>query len=177
MNETTLDRRWRVALILLSFATVVVTAVALNPNWRIPIQAFLSPDHRVLLATVNGDLAGTGEMYKVLKYATHRGLIVEVMQATHDPNDPYRFVDRVVIPDRHDGFFSMNSEATRLALLDVDGDGHPEIIAPSFDESLSAHLNTLKFDPETKRLSLMQAPAGGLPALTPPPVETPPSGK
>lgn len=158
MNESSLNHRWRMVLISLALATLAVTAIALNPNWRIPVQAFLRPDRRVLLATVSGDIAGTGEIFKILKFASQRGLVVEVMQTTHDPNDPYRFIDRVIIPDRHDGFFSMNSEATRLALLDVDGDGRPEIIAPSFDESLSAHLNTLKFDPETKRLSLMQAP-------------------
>lgn len=150
---------WRATWVLLALAALIVSALALHPDWRTRLQAVFIGDQRVLLATVTGDLTGDGTSYKILKFSTSRGIIVEVVAPSPDSSETYNLVDRIFIPDPHDGFFSLNTHATRLALVDVDGDGRPEILAPSFDNKLVAHLNTLRLDPDTRRLELVRPPA------------------
>lgn len=150
---------WRVLWSALIIAIVVVITIVLVPEWRIRWQSYFMPQQKELLATVTGDLLGDGHEMKVLKFSTNRGLIVEVHAPNPDALNPYTLVDKIFIPDRHDGYFSLNAQATRLALVDVDGDGRPEIIAPSFDDKLVAHLNTLRLDPDTRRLELVKPPA------------------
>lgn len=147
--------KWKVLWSVLVAATLFTIAVALTPEWRVRWQAWLLPETRDLLATVTGDLLNNGVQMKVLKFATGRGLIVEV----HAPNEDqasFSLVDRIFIPDRHDGYVTLNAQPTRLAIVDVDNDGSPEILAPSFDEKLVAHLNTLRLNPESKRLELVK---------------------
>jgi len=146
------------ALIVIVMA---VSAIALHPEWRVRAQAKIWPEKKELLATVTGDLLGNGQELKVLKFATRRGLIVEVHAPQSDPQAPYVMLDRIFIPDRHDGYFAIHSRPTRLAIVDVDGDGKGEILAPSFDDRLVAHLNTLRLDPDTHKLELVRPPAGG----------------
>lgn len=147
---------WRILWAVLALLIVTVSLILLVPEWRVRWQAKFMPERKELLATVSGDLLGDGVELKVLKFSTSRGLIVEVHATSPDALKPYTLVDKIFIPDRHDGFFSLNTQATRLALVDVDGDGKPEIIAPSFDDKLVAHLNTLRLDPETRRLELVK---------------------
>ncbi|MGE0763939.1 MAG: hypothetical protein AB7N80_11725 [Bdellovibrionales bacterium] len=158
MSDSFAEKKWpwHVLWALLIMATLMVSAILLHPEWRVRVQAYFMPEKKELLATVSGDLLGDGQELKILKFATARGLVVEVHAAQPDALKPFTLVDKIFIPDRHDGFFSLNSQATRLALVDVDGDGKPEIIAPSFDDKLVAHLNTLRLDPDTRRLELVK---------------------
>lgn len=149
---------WIATWTLLGLGSMTITAVALNPDWRARLQAVFVGDDRQLLATVNGDLLADGTNFKILKFGTKRGIIVEVLAPGDSSDDGYSLVDRIFIPDPHDGFFSLNTHATRLALVDVDGDGRSEILAPSFDSQLVAHLNTLRLDPDTRRLELVRPP-------------------
>jgi hypothetical protein len=144
------------AMLVLLLAAATVSSVALNSEWRLRFQAWAWPNEKKLLATVSGDLLGDGSNYKILKYATHQGLILEVQMPSKDPDQDFSLVDRVYIPDRFDGFFSINTIATRLALVDVDNDGRLEIVAPSFDDKLVAHLNTLRLNQDTRRLEIVK---------------------
>lgn len=149
---------WRVTWSMLLVAILTVSAIVFYPEWRVRWQAWLLPEKKDLLATVSGALLGDGTEYKVLKFATRRGLIVEVHAQNSGAHQPFVFIDRIFIPDRHDGYFSLNTAATQLAMVDMDGDGRLEILAPSFDEKLVAHLNTLRLDPDSKRLELVKPP-------------------
>ncbi|MEZ4870891.1 MAG: hypothetical protein R2827_01335 [Bdellovibrionales bacterium] len=42
-------------------------------------------------------------------------------------------------------------QSTNLAVDDVNGDNIPEIIAPSFDKHLVAHMNVFSYNPVTKK--------------------------
>ncbi len=161
MSEEKKDTRdwvWRVAWFVLVLGILGVAAILVNNEWRVKVQARIAGEQKELLATVSGQLLGDDQNFKVLKFATRRGLIIEVHAPHTDPLKPFVLVDKLFIPDLHDGFFSLNNQATRLALVDVDEDGRLEIIAPSFDDKLSAHLNTLRLNPETRRLELVQPP-------------------
>ncbi len=148
--------KWKSLWAVLVVAALIVSALALSPEWRVRWQALIRPEKKDLLATVTGDLLNAGADLKVLKFATGRGLIVEVHEPSNDPNSPFKLVDRIFIPDRHDGFFTLNNQPTRLAIVDVDNDGTLEILAPSFDDKLVPHLNTLRLDPSTRKLRLAQ---------------------
>lgn len=148
---------WYSVWFVLGVCAVVVSGLALHSETRIRLQAWLEPEQKELLATLTADLLGNGSQFKILKYGTTRGIIVEVLAPSENEAGAYQFVDRIFIPDPHDGFFSINTHATRLAIVDVDEDGQPEILAPSFDDKLVAHLNTLRLDPDTRRLELVKA--------------------
>jgi hypothetical protein len=147
--------KWKILWAMLVMATIFTIAVALHPEWRVRWQAWLLPEKRDLLASVTGDLLNNGIQMKVLKFATGRGLIIEVHSPTENEAS-FNLVDRIFIPDRHDGYVTLNSQPTRLAIVDVDHDGSPEILAPSFDEKLVAHLNTLRLNPASKKLELVK---------------------
>ncbi|MBX7230490.1 MAG: hypothetical protein K1X29_00255 [Bdellovibrionales bacterium] len=147
---------WKILWSLLFTGVLISGGLALSSRHRLLWQAHFFPEKKELLAVVNGDLLGNGSEFKVLKYATRKGLIIEI-QSPHQRNDnPYQMVDRVFIPDRHDGYFSLSTASTQLAILDINGDGVPEIIAPSFDENLMAHLNPMRLDPITKKIQLIR---------------------
>ncbi len=147
---------WYAIWFLLGVCTIMVSGLALHSESRIRLQAWLDSDKKELLATLSADLLGNGSQFKILKYGTSRGIIVEVLAPSENEAGAFQFIDRIFIPDPHDGFFSINTHATRLAIVDVDEDGQPEILAPSFDDKLVAHLNTLRLDPDTRRLELVR---------------------
>lgn len=131
------------------FIWILSLSLILVPEWRLRVQTLFVSDQKKLLAQVSGALSGDGAIYSVLKYQTSRGILVEIIREDE-------LVDRTYIPDRHDGFFTFNGQASRLALVDLDSQPGLEIIAPTYDEKLNAHLNVLKFSSETKTLQYLQ---------------------
>ncbi|MEO0337188.1 MAG: hypothetical protein AAF202_12400, partial [Pseudomonadota bacterium] len=51
-----------------------------------------------------------------------------------------------------------SGNATQLAVIDVDDDGSFELMAPTFDDQLVAHLNIFKYNPVLKRFEPIQSP-------------------
>lgn len=151
MIESMSKRTWYIIWILLALLSSFAAVSTLIVPWRTKIQNAFFGEKRQLLATVTGHL-GENE-YLILKFQTNKGIIVEVQQPE---NDSYKLIDRIFIPDPYDGYVMMNSQATRLALTDIDDDQQLEIIAPTFDSNLAAHLNALRLDPESMRLKLVQ---------------------
>ena len=49
----------------------------------------------------------------------------------------------------------IKGQATNLALKDIDGDNSMEIIVPTYDSNLVAHLNVYKYDPFSRRFIQM----------------------
>ncbi len=130
--------------------------VALNPEWRKSLQAQWSKSQdRVLLSTALGDLLGDGSLVKVIKYQNAQGIHLEIL--SDGDGGGRHLIDRIYLSDRHNGFFDFQGEATQLALVDVDSDGKLELIAPTFDENLTAHLNVYKYNPSFKRFESLRA--------------------
>jgi hypothetical protein len=61
-------------------------------------------------------------------------------------------VDRVELLQHKDAHFSFGGGSTNLAVDDINGDGRSEVIVPSLDKQLVAHLAIFEFDSETGRL-------------------------
>jgi len=145
--------RW-LFLSVLTLIAAMLLAAALTPSLRERLQARFTVTGREILATVEGDVLNDGSHGKVIKFRDRRGIFVEVLKETSD--GVVHVIDRVALPDRHDGLFNLQGQVTRLAIADVDGDGKFELLAPSFDNQLVPHLNVFRYNPALARFEPVQ---------------------
>ena len=147
--------------ILLSVACLIAMVfflAALIPSLRQKIlSGFATHEEHEILATAEGDVLNDGSPTKVIKVRNADGIYVEVMKVLE--NGDTTTVDRIQLPDKHDGLFNFQGHVTRLAIADIDNDGKFELLAPSFDNQLVPHLNVFRFNPESRRFELYQ-PSG-----------------
>lgn len=148
--------RWLVLIFsLLALIFMVVVGV---PSWRTSVQEYFTKPEHDILATAEGDLLGDGSNCKVIKYMGSEGVYVEIRKLKPDGNSD--LVDRVLMPDKHDGLFNFQGHVTRLAIYDIDQDGKLEVLAPTFDNQLIPHMNILKYNSDSRHFDLIAPPAG-----------------
>lgn len=126
--------------------TVVTTVPYLRHQFR---DYFLSEKRHVLARAdgfIESSTGGPDDPVSVIKVQTIDTLSLEIYTKTA-ASDQLVFQKRIVLPERRDGFFTFRGNASNLVLSDVDGDGHSEIIAPTFDENLVPRLNIYKYLP------------------------------
>lgn len=141
------------SLLLLSTSLVAALTV-LHPVIRNTIRDNLSRPHRKVLSIVEGDIFGTGTLVQVLKVQTEKGLYLEVYgDSVNNVGRP--LLEKIQLPDVRDGYFHFRGQAANLALDDIDEDRRLEIIAPSFDDNLIAHLNIYRYNPGQARLEMV----------------------
>jgi hypothetical protein len=148
--------RWTVLSVLLLLAAALVAAV-LTPSLRGKIQRQFAGPEREILATAEGDLLNDGSSVKVIKCRNFEGLFVEILkvEGTHA-----RMVDKILLPDKHDGLFNYEGHVTRLAIGDIDQDGTQELLIPTFDQQLVPHLNVFRYNSAIQRFEPFQPPHG-----------------
>ena len=131
--------------------------VALNTDLRSNVRSALIPNYRVILAVAQADLDGSGERRQVLKVKTHEGLFLEVYGVSNDKTSGthQELLASTKLPDKKDGYFTLNGEVTNLAIDTIDDDKHPKILATSFDSDLVAHLNVYKYVTGQRELELV----------------------
>jgi len=148
--------RWLLLSTLLILAAIFSAAV-LTPSIRNGVQNYFAQVGREVLATADGDLLNDGSAVKVIKFRSREGIFVEVMRI--DAKGETSLIDRIVLPDKHDGLFNFHGRVTRLAITDVDGDGRMELLAPTFDNQLIPHLNVFRYNPASQRFEPVQPAA------------------
>lgn len=141
----------KILLGLFSVLAVVLLATAAIPQLREKMQFLVAPIGNEVLASVEGDLLNNGTAVKAVKYRSSQGIFVEVHRLDASSNT---LIDRILLPDKHDGLFNYNNQVTRLAIADIDGDSKLELLAPSFDNQLVPHLNVFHYNPATQRFEL-----------------------
>jgi hypothetical protein len=145
---------------ILSRAFMAVVCLAalvavVHPDIRSLLRTQIQPtNQREVLATITAPLSEGGAQVKVVKIRTPQALILEVFETGE--NTSGSLLQHIELPDKRDGYFTFNGEATNLAIDDIDGDNQAEIIVPSFDENLVAHLNIFRFQSETRQFELVQ---------------------
>lgn len=140
--------------VVAAFFIMGVVAV-LHPEARSFVRQSLRPgDSREVLATINTQFLGESLPVKVVKIKTPDRLAIEIYESTEELSG--RLIQRIDLPDKHDGYFTFNGEATNLAIDDIDGDNLAEIIAPSFDDNLVAHLNIYRLQIDSNQFELMR---------------------
>jgi hypothetical protein len=146
-------RRWIVLGVPGLIAAALLVA-AVVPSIREKVQNQLSPVGHEILATAEGDLLSNGSLTKVIKYRNGEGITVEILKEL--PNGDTSVLDRIPLPDKHDGLFNYQGHVTRLAIADLDGDGKFELLVPTFDNQLVPHLNVFRFNPAIARFEPYQ---------------------
>lgn len=149
-------KRWVVFSFFLLLTAILLAAV-LTPSLRLSVQSYFARSGREVLATAEGDLLGDGSHSKVIKYRSPDGIFIEVLKL--EASGATKLVERIQLPDKHDGLFNYQGHVTRLAIADVDGDGKMELLAPSFDNQLVPHLNVFRYNPGNLRFEPYQPPA------------------
>lgn len=148
-------RSWIVASFFLLLTAILLAAV-LTPSLRTQVQDWVRKPGREVLASAEGDLLGDGGVTKVIKYKTNEGIWLEILKL--DPSGTSTLVDRVLLPDKHDGLFNYQGHVTRLAIADIDDDGTFELLAPTFDQQLVPHLNVFRYNADLRKFEPYQAP-------------------
>jgi hypothetical protein len=133
-------------IVLLGGAALMMVA-ALHPDVRSQVRGSFLKDYRMVVSTASGDLLGNGTKLFVTKVKTQDALFLEIYEPLTAGGQ--RLVDRIELPDKKDGFFNFNGQATNLVIDDVDGDGRAEILAPSFDKNLVGHLNVYHYNTDS----------------------------
>jgi hypothetical protein len=133
--------------LLLVFTSALAFALALAaaiPSVRESVQRHFSANGREVLATAEGDLLGDGTNVKVVKIRNVDGIYVEILKMR--PNGDGILIDRILLPDKHDGMFNYQGHVTRLAIADINSDGKMELLVPTFDNQLVPHLNVFRYN-------------------------------
>lgn len=134
----------------LGAVAVLMVIAALNPGIRSTIRASLINDQRQVISTAQGHLAGDGRMFTVAKVKSAGVLSLEIFELIG--NGQQKLVEKIELPEARDGYFDFNGHASNLAISDINGDGRPEILAPTFDNNLVGHLAVYNFDPESNSI-------------------------
>lgn len=146
-------QRWLFFSVLMLLAAALLAGV-LTPSVRQAVQERLSSVGREVLATAEGDVLNESSVAKVIKFRDKDGIWVEVMRLEEDGRTSQ--VDRILLPDKHDGLFNYQGHVTRLAIADIDQDGSQELLAPTFDQQLVPHLNVFRYNKDLKKFEPYQ---------------------
>lgn len=158
----------RVSQSLLTLLAIVGFVAVVHPDVRTSVRGTLRSDFRTVVSTAKGDLSGTGVMFTVAKIKTRDNIYLEIFETVIEQtldgdsetassaaseSSATRLVERIEISDARDAFFSFNGQATNLAIDDVNGDGRPEILVPTFDRNLVGRLNVFEYNNDTREFS------------------------
>lgn len=138
----------RVSQLVLTLIAVAAFVAVIHPDVRASVRGTIRADYRTVVSTAKGDLSGAGSMYTVAKVKTRDNIYLEIFE--NIVNEAPRLVERIELADTRDAFFNFDGQATNLAIEDIDGDGKPEILAPTFDRNLTGRLNVFHYDETTR---------------------------
>ncbi len=138
------DLLYRVTRVFLTGLFAIMLIVTLHPDVRTSVRGTFVKDFRTVVSTAKGHLAGDEREFTVAKVKTRDSMSLEIFEMS--ANGSQKLVEKIVMADQKDGYFNFNGQATNLAIDDIDGDGRPEILAPSFDTNLVGRLSVYNFD-------------------------------
>ncbi|HRK06232.1 MAG TPA: hypothetical protein PLZ57_00565 [Pseudobdellovibrionaceae bacterium] len=122
---------------------LIAMITVLQPELRQSARGYLVQDYRKIVSTAQADLLGDGSQFTVAKVKTRDNIYLEIFQTL--ASGAPRLVERIEIPDARDAYFNFNGQASNLAIQDLNGDGRPEILSPSFDRNLVGRLDAFEY--------------------------------
>ena len=144
-----------ILITFLSILVVIITVIAVVPTFREKLRAILIPSSRHVLATVRGDLRNDGTIISVSTVKKNDSLSLEFYEVN---NDSMRLMQREELQDRNEGYFTFMGEATNLAISNIDEDPLIEVLVPTFDENLVAHLTVYKYNSANRYFEKIEMP-------------------
>lgn len=145
------DLGFRAGRLILSTLFIAGLVAALHPGVRNEIRSHVLKDSRTVVSTAVGDLRGDGTQLSIVKVKTRNSLVLEVYEPQAESSP--KLLGRTEIPNAREGYFTFDGQATNLAVDDIDGDGRPEVLVPSFDSNMVGQLSVYRFNGDTKSLS------------------------
>ena len=144
-----MTKNWSLSFVLGLFVMAMgISLVLFSPKLREFSQGLLFRDGREVLSSL--EAVFDGRKYKVLKLRDIEGILIEIYEIDQETS-AIQFVDRSYLSDNKDAYYDMNDKKMNLFLKDINKDNIPEIITPSYDRNLVAHLNIFAFDPMTRK--------------------------
>lgn len=125
-----------------------VAAWISDPDRRDDLRRKWMTSDRQVLAKIEADLTGRGDRFVVIKVLTSDSLSLEYYRVNSATGSP-EYLARSVLPEKRDGQFNYQGNATNLALADLNFDQNLEILAPAFDDNLVPRLHVFEYDSAT----------------------------
>ncbi|MDG0814811.1 hypothetical protein [Bdellovibrio svalbardensis] len=157
-TENAFNKKELILMIALAVLAMALTTVAVIPSLRTKVKEAFSVEDREILAKVSGKIGAQGPRVTVLKIKGHNSLSLEVYDL--DAQEGTALLAKIPLAESRDGYFSLQGNATNLALTDVDSDGQMEIVAPTYDDQMVPRLNIFKYNAATKSFDRVSAPEG-----------------
>lgn len=155
-TETAFSKKELILMIALAALAMALTTVAVIPSLRTKVKEAFSFEDREILAKVSGKIGAPGPRVTVLKIKGHNSLSLEIYDM--DGQEGTALLARIPLAESRDGYFSLQGNATNLALTDVDADGEMEVVAPTYDDQMIPRLNIFKYNRATKSFDKVTAP-------------------
>lgn len=121
--------------------------IVLHPYLRYQIHQQFHPDFRKVLSTIHMELNNMSLVILKIKTRTH--IKIEVYNLNKQEG-VQNYIETLTLPDKRNGYFHFNGQATSMAVDDINQNGKFDLIVPSFDEDLIAHLNIFEFNEQTQ---------------------------
>ncbi len=122
-------------------------ALLFSDGARKDVQNWFRPENKVL-SIVTGDMYPLSPIKKVVKSMTDQGIVLMVY--TTENGQEY-LLGKIELGDPFDAYYELNQRPTNLALNDMNGDGLPEIIAPTYTLGWQPKLNVFRFNEENQQ--------------------------
>ena len=126
-------------LIIFFFCLNISSVIVLFSPARTWVQSRFIFSGQKVLSVAHGDLLNDGSSIKIVKSQTIEGIVLEFYSEVQ--NGSRYLITKALIPNAQDGFFDHRGQAVQLAIVDLDGDGKMELLSPTFDDKMLAHLN------------------------------------
>ena len=107
---------------------------------------------RQTLQRVEGPLSGTGIDIRVIKLRQGNKIYLEFLSKQAD--ESYSYINSVQLKGNREAYFDYWGDMQSLLLLDDDGDGRLDVIAPTFDKFFKPQINLVVYNPETLKFEL-----------------------
>lgn len=133
------------AIVILAFSLASLTLAAMIPKSREAIRRWILRDQRQILAKTSGYATPEGPFVSIFKIREGNALIIEVYTSPGEDGSP-NLLQKIPLDETRDGYFNFMGNATNLVLSDTDNDGAMDILAPSFDDQMTARLNVFRFN-------------------------------
>ncbi|MCO5112667.1 MAG: hypothetical protein M9899_00675 [Bdellovibrionaceae bacterium] len=142
-------------------ASTLLTALAifmyLNPKARSFINEWGGASQRTILASIETTTLRGPHPFKILKIKEGPELWLEVyFLITDEEGVPQNELHKKLnLRGAFDGHILIQERASNLAIANIDSDRDLEILAPTYDRSMSPILNIYKYDPILEEFKLL----------------------
>lgn len=143
------------ALLLITFFFISIF-LAFNTTFSDFIQNNFKLNQRWVVSKISSSIFAQDTSFEILKIREKNNIYLEIYKSL--PTGASHFLNKISLEQRFDGYFVFNNLSTNLALNDMDNDKVPEILAPTFDQSMTPRLNVVKYNPDSQSFFLMLSP-------------------